>query len=558
MNSYTAQERFSLNAANSLLISKMRAILAIATLLVIYIDPSEPQQLVALTYSTLVLYCIYALALFFFSRRKSEAVPVKFTHWIDTGWYLVLIALSSGTSSIFFFLFFFSILTASFRFGFTEGLRVVFASTLMFTLIGFLAAPSGEAFELNRFLLRPVYLSVMGYMIAYWGGRELEHKQRLEILRDINKLYNPRFGIDQTISAIMQKILISFDADSCLMITGEKGDSTYNIRQSYRDNPEKAIYAEQIAAPNPLNSLPEEYAVIYQNINTLWNSGKNYLAFDLLNGKRVEEPIRNGEILADFLETDSFISVPLYQRNAVIGRLYLTSRAKVFDYSDIEFLRQLLDNAVPVVENVNLLDRLASEATEHQRKKISRDIHDSTIQPYIGLKLGLEALQMRQQTGDDITRDIEQLTNMANANINDIRSYINKLKVDAPDPVKGSVLISAIRKQADKLSEFYGIRIEVRADDNIQINDRLSAEVFQLITEGLSNIRRHTKADHALIGIECADKKLKLEIMDNNPDGEIPNGFIPKSIAGRARALGGHARVRRENNITKVSVEIPL
>ncbi len=210
------------------------------------------------------------------------------------------------------------------------------------------------------------------------------------------------------------------------------------------------------------------------------------------------------------------------------------------------------------MSNINLLDHLASEATEQQRQKISRDIHDSTIQPYIGLKLGLEALQIKLEAGENIAADVEQLTNVAAANINDIRSYINKLKADISETTKGSVLISAIRIQADKLGEFYGMEIKVNAEDDIQINDRLSAEVFQIITEGLSNIRRHTKANHALIIIKCDDKKLKLEIQNNNPNGEISSEFTPKSINERAAALGGQALVQNENGNTKVSIEIPL
>lgn len=557
MSSLFIQQRFSRDAANTRLISKMRVILAAATLLVIYIDPSEPRRLVVLTYLTLALHGVYAAVLFLLARRDSTMVPLKFTHWIDTVWYLALIAMSSGTNSIFFFLFFFSILTASFRFGFVEGSRVVVFSAVMFTVVGYLTAPSGEEFELNRFLIRPVYLSVLGYMIAYWGERELAHKRRLEILRDINKLYNPRFGIDQTIGAIMQKILASFDADSCLLITAEQSSSECSLRRSDRDNPEAAIYAERITAENPLNAVAEEYAVIYHNVNKAWKSGANYLVFDSASGERIEEPARNGEVLADFLETDSFVSVPLYQRNAVVGRLYLTAKTKIFDYSDIEFLRQLLDNAVPVLENVNLLDRLASEATEQQRQKISRDIHDSTVQPYIGIKFGLEALQIKQASGENIAADISRLITIAETNITDIRGYINRLKSNVNATKTGNTLISAIRQQAKKISEFYGIQIRVAAEDDlINISDRLAAEVFQIVTEGLSNIKRHSKADRALIAVECGDKMLKLDIQNNNANGA--GEFVPQSISGRAASLGGHAFVENSGDYTKVTIEIPL
>ncbi|MCA1637597.1 MAG: histidine kinase [Acidobacteria bacterium] len=545
---------------NTRMISNMRVILALATLLVIYIDPSEPQRFVAATYSALVLYNIYAATMYLLSRRDHALVPIKFAHWIDIIFCLVLLALGTGTSSIFFFQFFFGILVASFRFGFMEGLRATVFSAVMFTIVGYLTAPAGEEFELNRFLLKPVYLCVLGYMIAYWGGWELKYKERLAILKDINKLYNPRFGIDQTMNAFLQKILFSFDAYACLLITANADMSSYKLRQSYRENPDQALHAEQINSDSPLITLPCEYAVIYHNFRQIWaQDNTNYLVFDLQSGKRVEEPRRNGELLADLLETQSFISVPLCLRETVVWRLYLISQTKIFDYSDVEFLRQLLEQAFPVTENVNLLDRLASEATEQQRQKISRDIHDSTVQPYIGIKLGLEALQIKQAAGESIADGISQLINLAETNILEIRSYINRLRGDKSDVKAGNVLVSAIRQQAKKISEFYGIQIEVFAEDNlINISDRLSAEVFQIVTESLSNIKRHTKADHASIFIEANNKRLKIEIQNNNLNGDKVLDFVPKSISGRANALGGQAFVENKDHHTTVSVEIPL
>ncbi len=189
-------------------------------------------------------------------------------------------------------------------------------------------------------------------MISYWGGQELTNKRRLAILKDINRLYNPRFGVDQTTASIQKKILDSFEADSCLLITATKTSSGYFLRQSYRTNPEQAIYAERIENDNPLITLAGDYAVIYSDSKNSWLAKKEkYVVFNPKSGKQIEEPQRNGELLADLLETKSFISVPLHQREAIAGRIYLTSLTRNFNYSEVEFLTQLLEHAVPVIDN---------------------------------------------------------------------------------------------------------------------------------------------------------------------------------------------------------------
>ena len=88
------------------MIAAMRVLLALSALLVIYIDPLEPDRLVVPTYVALGGYAVYSVLLFFLSARLSRMFPFHVLHWIDVSWYLLLISLSSGTNSIFFFFFF--------------------------------------------------------------------------------------------------------------------------------------------------------------------------------------------------------------------------------------------------------------------------------------------------------------------------------------------------------------------------------------------------------------------------------------------------------------------
>ena len=167
-------------------------------------------------------------------------------HWLDVAWYLLLIALSSGTSSIFFLFFFFAILVASFRYGFAQGLGVTVLSASLFTGIGYLTAPAAPTFELNRFLLRPIYLLVLGYMIAYWGGREMTFKRRLAFLKEVNRLSNPRFGVDQTICSIMERLRDFYKADACILLLSSASSADYFMRRAEYGHPEKALRAERV------------------------------------------------------------------------------------------------------------------------------------------------------------------------------------------------------------------------------------------------------------------------------------------------------------------------
>src|SRR4030095_4996489 len=106
--------------------------------------------------------------------------------------------------------------------------------------------------------------------------------------------------------------------------------------------------------------------------------------------------------LTSLLDAKSLVTVPLRHRNQTIGRLYLTAqRRRAFDITDVEFLIQVTDYLMPVIDSIRLVDRLAAEAAEEERKRIARDIHDSIIQPYIGLQMGLAGL--RGKLAEDFT-----------------------------------------------------------------------------------------------------------------------------------------------------------
>ena len=124
---------------------------------------------------------------------------------------------------------------------------------------------------------------------------------------------------------------------------------------------------------------------------------------------------------------------------------------------------------------------------------------------------------------------------------------------------------SEIHQKAAQL----GAMGDVEAHGKVKVDDRLAAELFQIVAEGLSNVRRHAFCRDARVEISCKNSSLLLQIKNSrprpNPVFERNDGsdnvktFRPHSIAERAASLGGDTRVFvDEMNYTVVSVGIPL
>ena len=562
-------------AIDNRMIAIMRLVLASSALLIIYLDPTQPDRLVSLTYSALVLYTLYSLVLLIIiiHQRFLAGFIKNWCHWADVAWYLVLISLSSGTGSIFFFFFFFSILVASFRHGFVEGLKVTVVSAVLFSIIGYLTStpaifklidsppvPNDLEFELNRFLLRPVYLMVIGYMMAYWGGHETTLRRRLALLKDITLLSNPRFGVDRTIGNVLEQVRSFYDADACALVMFDAETKQPRLRRADGRDPEAGMRSEPIDADlaELLLSLPLNYAVTFSSRSrTVLPVGSRYFVYDGVTGERRSEGEQKVNKIAGVLGAESLVMVPLRYRSEIIGRVFLTSsRKSEFDRSDADFLIHVIEQVIPVLDNIRLVDRLASDAADQERKRIARDLHDSVIQPYIGLQIGLASIRQKLDRGaSDLRDDIARLYELTDMGISDLRRYVLGLKETGEHE---GTLLPSVRRFAAKFGEATGIAVEVEARQNIRIKDRLAAEVFQMIIEGLSNIRRHTNARSATVRLGFVDSHLIIKIENERGSADNPTPFTPRSIADRAGALGGEAHVVLSDKTTAVAVEIPL
>lgn len=549
--SVTSQSSFADWLIDTRMISPIRLVLAAAALLIIYIDPSQPDRLVGLTYSLLIGYTVYSAIVLLVSIVTPRFLPMGVLHWIDMTWYVALISASSGTSSIFFVFFFFPILAASFRWGFASGLRVTVLSAILFITVGYFTAPEPH-FELNRFLLRSVTLLFLGYMIAHWGGSEIELKRRLQLLKDVTNLANPRFGIDRTISLGLERLRSFYDAQACILIYRFDPQLGYQLT---RVDGSKAATALPSQVPDDLSELLLTPMPNTAVVRATQRSAP--LLYGIDSGKLWRDKSQNLSALLNTLAAKHFTSVPVSYRENSIGRLYVVGSRRRINQSDVEFVLHVVEHLSPLLDNIGLLDRLASEAAEQERKKLARDIHDSVVQPYVGLQLGLTAVRQKLLAGDSsVIESVNELCEVANDEVRGLRNYMDELK--AADARQG-VLFPAVQRFAAKYQAATGIHVQITGDEKLQINDRLAAEAFQMIAEALSNVRRHTSAQQAEVKITCDQHDLILNISNDITDGVDATSFRPKSIAERAAALGGHTEVYADNsNRSVVAIRIPL
>ena len=538
------------------LAAAVRLVAWFAALHLYFFDPerANPQAVLWALLTLLLLFSVYAVWLYWRTVHDKTHQESQIYYWMDGLWYLAITATTGGPSSHFFFFLSFPLLFVSLRWGFRPGMAMTFFVSGVLWASGVLRSGTGAALLNADVFLPPIGLLVLGYLMATWANSDLTLNRRLSALKDFNALCSPRFNIEQMIDRVARHLatLHPIDKFALLLLEADRPPKVFRA-----DLPEAMYQVSDAAAveiDNVVAGLDVNGTVIYTGKRGLMPA-EIYSSHS--NTTLKKRQIEHVGLIADRLHCTGFgcLQFPLHQGG--VARLFVWSDTRRFESADLPFLHQLSEQLAPRIENVQLLDRLAGEVADAERQKISRDIHDSAIQPYIGLKFGLEALARKIPPESPVANDINRLVEMATSEITELRTFVKGLRGDE-DPGRAA-LVPALRRQAARFSELYGIAVAVESPPELRIGDALANEAFHIVSEALSNVRRHTSASSARIKLSCGQQLFTLHI--SNPCGLGAAGklFTPHSIAERTWALGGACRVTTETGgQTEVTVEIPL
>ena len=167
------------------------------------------------------------------------------------------------------------------------------------------------------------------------------------------------------------------------------------------------------------------------------------------------------------------------------------------------------------------------EATE-QRLRIARDLHDGYAQVLAAVNLQLESCRnlLRDGRPADALAELGDLQTSVNSEHDELRAYLRAL---AGLPESGSTAPSG----ADP-------RFSVRVD--IDGSGALVEQVFRILREGITNVRRHADAHAAVIRASSEGARVAIAIDDDGRGfGDVAEP--PWSIVSRVSELGGSLEI---------------
>ena len=203
------------------------------------------------------------------------------------------------------------------------------------------------------------------------------------------------------------------------------------------------------------------------------------------------------------------------------------------------------------------------ELQDDERRKIARELHDTTAQTMFALTMNLTRLQaLVSVTNSEASAVISDSIQLAESSARELRTISYLLH---PPLLEEMGLLSAVRWYVRGFSERSGIRIELWLPEEMErLPRQLELALFRILQESLTNVHRHSCSPAATIQVEADGERVVLEIRDQGLGMGSVTGSMPKLGVGitgmreRIQQLGGHLEVVSGPQGTTVRVVQPL
>lgn len=216
-----------------------------------------------------------------------------------------------------------------------------------------------------------------------------------------------------------------------------------------------------------------------------------------------------------------------------------------------------------------LLGQLVT-AEEEERKRLSREMHDTLGQHIAALAIGMKAIALEAELPQRLRERIEEMQQVTGELDDEIGRLAHELRPVALDDLG---LSDALQRHARNWSRQSGVSVEVYAAgmSEHRFSPAIETTVFRVVQEALTNVRRHARAHRVSLIVETRRGELRAIVEDDGRGFDasgwtsLEHGFGPprglglRGMTERAKLCGGRLEIESsDRGGTTVYLTIPL
>jgi signal transduction histidine kinase len=212
-------------------------------------------------------------------------------------------------------------------------------------------------------------------------------------------------------------------------------------------------------------------------------------------------------------------SGPIRDAQALVGALLVLELAR------IRLAASLTRRLRRARRERRLLMQRATDASEQERKRIARDLHDGVVQNLVGASYQLAAAAEQAGAGasrSEVRAAVEQAASETRRSIRELRTLL--VDVYPPDLQRDGLEAALIDGMAPLASR--GIDWHLRVAPDLRLPAHANAVLFRAAAESLRNVARHSQATNVWVTVDGRGRGAGLTVED---DGR---GFDPSQVPG--------------------------
>lgn len=189
------------------------------------------------------------------------------------------------------------------------------------------------------------------------------------------------------------------------------------------------------------------------------------------------------------------------------------------------------------------------DAQEEERKRVSRELHDSISQLLVSSRYGLESALGKSGEHGDIAEPIEKSMHALDGAIAEVRRISRALRPSVLDDMGLAAAVKALGKEFARQSN---IEVEVEAEPaRSLLTDEAKTALYRVIQEALTNVSKHSRAGKVSIRLFRRGSSVVLLLEDDGvgmpSGGKLTNtaGLGIRNMQERIDTFGGSIRFRR-------------
>ncbi|MCM3744325.1 histidine kinase [Sporosarcina luteola] len=212
--------------------------------------------------------------------------------------------------------------------------------------------------------------------------------------------------------------------------------------------------------------------------------------------------------------------------------------------------------------NQKLLMKRVIKAQEDERKRLSRELHDSVAQEMLSSLVDLRVLKY-MNIEEDVLKKVQQTEGSLMRLLDDIRHLSVELR---PATLDDLGLEAAFRTHFKWIEKNYGLIIHFNPElESKRYEGETETIVYRICQEAVFNALKYAEVDEMVVRLYEADGLLHLLVMDEGKGFELKNtdpkgtGLGIYGMKERAELVDGHLQIRSEiGKGTVLQLEVPV